>query len=119
MYNQSNTIGKNPVKYISIHTKYPRVHKQKMQPVKKEKKGEGVKYHGRYRTTAIKTTTMMILSAMGSFTCLTQHMGPMALPPIQRTEQWLSVLLKDTGVTIGTRTHTLLIRNTRVYIQCL
>ena len=28
-------------------------------------------------------------------------MGPMALRPIRRTKQWLSVLLKDTSVTAG------------------
>ena len=41
------------------------------------------------------------ISALGSFTCITQHMGPTTLRPIQRTKQWLSVLLKDTSVTAG------------------
>ena len=31
---------------------------------------------------------------------------------------WLSVLIKDTSVTTGTRTHTLLIRNTRARVRC-
>ena len=39
--------------------------------------------------------------ALGSFTCITQHMGPTALHPIRRTKQWLSVLLKETSVTAG------------------
>ena len=41
------------------------------------------------------------ISALGSFTCVTQHMGPTALCSNRRTEQWLSVLLKDTSVTVG------------------
>ena len=50
------------------------------------------------------------ISVLGSFTCITQHTGPTALRPIRRTKQlWLSVLLKDTSVTTGTRTHTLLL----------
>ena len=36
------------------------------------------------------------ISTLGAFTCVTQHMGPMALRPIRRTKKWLSVLLKDT-----------------------
>ena len=40
-------------------------------------------------------------SALGSFTCVTQHMGPTALRPIRRMKQWLSVLLKDTSVMAG------------------
>ena len=44
----------------------------------------------------------------GSFTCITQHMGPTALRPIRRTKQlWLSVLLKDTSAATGNRTHIL------------
>ena len=39
------------------------------------------------------------ISALGSFTCVTQYMGPTALRSIRRTKQWLSVLLKDTSVT--------------------
>ena len=50
------------------------------------------------------------ISVMGSFTCITQHTGPTALRPIRRTKQlWLSVLLKDTSVTTGIRTHILLL----------
>ena len=46
-------------------------------------------------------------------------MGPTALRPIRRTKQWLSVLLIRTKVSrLGIRTHTLLIRNTRVWIRC-
>ena len=41
------------------------------------------------------------ISALGCFTCPTQHMGPTALRPISRTQPWLSVLLKDTSVTDG------------------
>ena len=34
--------------------------------------------------------------------CITQHTGPTALRPIQRTKQlWLSVLLKDTSAATG------------------
>ena len=44
----------------------------------------------------------------------TQNTGPTALRPIRR----LSVLLKYTGVTTATRTHTLLIRKTWVWIRC-
>ena len=33
------------------------------------------------------------VSVLGSFTCFTQHMGPMALSPIRRAKQWLSALL--------------------------
>ena len=44
------------------------------------------------------------------------HMGPPALHSVRRTKKsWLSVLLKDMGVMTGTRTHPLLIRNTRVF----
>ena len=57
---------------------------------------------------------LMHVSALGVFTSVTQHTGPMALRPIRRTKQWLSVLLKGTSVMTETRTHTLLIRNTRV-----
>ena len=39
-------------------------------------------------------TLLVSISALGSFTCVTQHMGPTAL-----RQQWLSVLLKDTSVT--------------------
>ena len=50
------------------------------------------------------------ISVLGSFTCITQHTGPTALRPIRRTKQlWLSVLLKDTSVTTGIRTHILLL----------
>ena len=50
------------------------------------------------------------ISALGSFTCVTQHTGPTALRPIRRTKQlWLSALLKDTSVTTGIRTHALLL----------
>ena len=59
------------------------------------------------------------ISALGSFTC---DMGPMALRPIRRAKQWLCVLLKDTSVTAGdskTNPHSLLIRNTRVYIYII
>ena len=46
--------------------------------------------------------------------CYTTH-RPTAEHPIRRLKQsWFSVLLKDTSVTTGTRTHTLLIRNTSV-----
>ena len=42
------------------------------------------------------------ISVLGSFTCITQHTGPTALRPIQRTKQlWLSVLLKDTSAATG------------------
>ena len=51
----------------------------------------------------------------GFFMCVTRHTGPTALRPIPRTKHgWLTVLLKDTAVSTWTRTHTLLIRNTRV-----
>ena len=36
-----------------------------------------------------------LIRALGSFTCVTQHMGPTALCPIQRTKQWLSVMAGD------------------------
>ena len=36
--------------------------------------------------------------ALGSCTCIIQHMGSAALRPIQRTKQFLSVVLKDTSV---------------------
>ena len=39
------------------------------------------------------------ISALGSFTYVTLHMGPTALRSIRRTKQWLRVLLKDTSVT--------------------
>ena len=46
----------------------------------------------------------------GFFYVHTQHTGPTALRPIRRTKQlWLSVLLKDTSVTTGIRTHILLL----------
>ena len=46
-------------------------------------------------------TPSLSKSALGYFTCVTQHMGPTALRPIPRMKQWLSVLLKDTSVTAG------------------
>ena len=49
-----------------------------------------------------------MISVLGSFTCITQHTGPAALRPIQRTKQLrLSVLLKDTSAATGNRTHIL------------
>ena len=51
---------------------------------------------------------LLTISALGSFTCITQHTGPTALRPIRRTKQlWLSVLLKDTIAATGNRTHIL------------
>ena len=51
---------------------------------------------------------LLTISVLGSFTCITQHMGPTALRPIRRTKQlWLSVLLKDTSAATGNRTHIL------------
>ena len=51
------------------------------------------------------------ISVLGSFTCITQHTGTIALRPIWRTKQWwLSVLLKDTSAATGQagiRTHIL------------
>ena len=45
-------------------------------------------------------TLFFSLSALGSFTCVTKHMGRTALRPIRRTNQWLKVFcLKDTSVT--------------------
>ena len=32
---------------------------------------------------------LFLISALGSFTCSTQHTGPMALRPIRKTRQWL------------------------------
>ena len=57
-----------------------------------------------------------LLSALGSFTCVTQHTEPTALRPIRRTKHHgeVSFLLKDTGVTTRIQTHTQLIRNARV-----
>ena len=61
----------------------------------------------------------ILISALGSFKYVTQHTGQTALRPIRRTKcHGFSVLLMDTGVTTGIRTHTLLIRNTRVWIRC-
>ena len=64
------------------------------------------------RNTGASTFSFTI-SVLGSFTCITQHMGPTALRPIRRTKQlWLSVLLKDTSAATGQariRTH---IKNT-------
>ena len=59
---------------------------------------------------------LFLISALGSFSCISQHTGPTALHPIRKTKPWLSVL--DTSVISGTTTHTLLIRNTRVWIWC-
>ena len=42
--------------------------------------------------------------------------GTNGFTSLRKTKQWLSVLLKYTGVTPGTRTDTLLIRNTRACI---
>ena len=63
------------------------------------------------RNTWVKP--LLFFSTGFCYVCYTAD-GPTALLPIQRTRQCLSVLLKDTSVTIGTRTHTLLNRNTRV-----
>ena len=74
--------------------------------------------------TPRRTQVLFSINALGYFTCGTQHTGPTALRPIWRTKHVLvvtSVLLKDTGVTCvtnGTRTHTLLTKNTRVWIRC-
>ncbi len=78
---------------------------------------------GQYATNQTRNTganpLLFSISALGSFTCVTQHTGPTALRPIQRTKQsWLSVLLKDTSVATGTQTHTLTIRNTRAWVRC-
>ena len=45
-----------------------------------------------------------LLLTTGSFTCITRHMGPTSLSPIQREEtiMVLSVLLKDTSYIIKT-----------------
>ena len=52
--------------------------------------------------------SLLMISVLGSFTCITQHTGPAALRPIQRTKQLrLSVLLKDTSAATGNRTHIL------------
>ena len=62
---------------------------------------------------------LFLISALGSFTCVTQHIGPTAWRPTWMTKQWLSVLLKDTRSWLGIRNHTLLIRNTRVWNSVL
>ena len=60
------------------------------------------------------------ISALGSFTCITQHTGPTALRPIRRTKQlWLSVLLKDTSAaTVLGRDSNPHSDNTRTWVQC-
>ena len=56
---------------------------------------------------------LLTISALGSFTCITQHTGPTALRPIRRMKQlWLSVLLKDTSAATGNRTHILVFLTT-------
>ena len=42
-----------------------------------------------------------LISALSSFTCVTQNMGPTALRPIRRKTQWLSDLLKDISFKTG------------------
>ena len=39
----------------------------------------------------------LFISALGSFKCITQRMGPMALRPILRTKHWLSVMAGDSN----------------------
>ena len=49
------------------------------------------------------------ISVLGSFTCITQHTGPIQLyvPSEGRSKLWLSVLLKDTSAANGIQTHIL------------
>ena len=47
---------------------------------------------------------LFLITALGYFTIVTEHMGSTALRPIRRTKQRLSVLLKDTSVTAGEST---------------
>ena len=65
------------------------------------------------RNTGVSPVSSCLISALGSFTCITWHRGPTALRPSRRTQQ--RVLLNDTGVITGTRTHTLLNRNIPSY----
>ena len=66
------------------------------------------KHHGKPLLQAISVTGFFIHRLH-----VPHHTGPMASCPIQRKNQlWSSNLLKDTSATTGTRTHTLLIRNT-------
>ena len=75
--------------------------------------GAEVQYAANLTRNTGANPLLFSVSALGSFMFVTQHLGPTAFRPIRKTKQWLSVLLNDTGLTTGTRTHTLLIRNSK------
>ena len=55
---------------------------------------------GHSAATARNTGPPVLFSirSLGSFTCVTQYMGPTALRLIRRTKQWLSVLLRTHNI---------------------
>ena len=60
----------------------------------------------------------LLVLSVSSLMCITQHRSNSVLSHPKDEASFLSVVIKDTGVTTGTRTHTLLKRNTRAQVRC-